>query len=104
MIGAGDTAMDGVRVAIRLGAEEAHIVYRRSEQEKSARAEDYARAVEEGAIFDWLTLPTRLIGDEKGWVKGLECVRTELGAPDDSGRRRPCRCRAASSRSRRTSS
>jgi glutamate synthase (NADPH/NADH) small chain len=89
VIGAGDTAMDGVRVAIRLGAEEAHIVYRRTEQEKGARAEDYQRAVEEGAIFDWLTLPTRFIGDENGWVRGLECIRTELAEPDESGRRRP---------------
>jgi glutamate synthase (NADPH) small chain len=89
VIGAGDTAMDGVRVAIRLGAEEAHIVYRRSEQEKGARAEDYERAREEGAIFDWLTLPTRILGDDEGWVTGLECVRTELGEPDESGRRRP---------------
>jgi len=89
VIGAGDTAMDGVRVAIRLGAEEAHIVYRRSEQEKGARAEDYERAVEEGAVFDWLTVPTRFLGDEDGWVTGLECIRTELGEPDESGRRRP---------------
>ena len=89
VIGAGDTAMDGVRASIRLGAEEAHIVYRRSEQEKGARDEDYRRAVEEGAIFDWLTLPTRILGDEEGWVTGLECIRTELGEPDESGRRRP---------------
>lgn len=89
VIGAGDTAMDGVRAAIRLGAEEAHIVYRRSEQEKGARDEDYRRAAEEGAIFDWLTLPARVLGDENGWVAGLECIRTELGEPDESGRRRP---------------
>jgi len=89
VIGAGDTAMDGVRAAIRLGAEEAHIVYRRSEQEKGARDEDYRRAAEEGAIFDWLTLPARVFGDENGWVTGLECIRTELGEPDESGRRRP---------------
>ena len=89
VIGAGDTAMDAVRCSIRLGAEEAHIVYRRSEQEKGARAEDYGRAVEEGAIFDWLTLPTRFVGDADGWVAGIECIRTELGEPDDSGRRRP---------------
>ena len=89
VIGAGDTAMDAVRCAIRLGAEEAHIVYRRSEQEKGARAEDYRRAQEEGAIFDWLTLPRRLVGDEHGWVRALECVRTTLGEPDESGRRRP---------------
>ena len=89
VIGAGDTAMDAVRCSIRLGAEEAHIVYRRSEQEKGARAEDYRRAVEEGAIFDWLTLPKRFVGDADGWVRAIECIRTELGEPDESGRRRP---------------
>ena len=89
MIGAGDTAMDAVRCAIRLGAGEGHIVYRRSEQEKGARDEDYQRARDEGVIFDWLTLPTRFLGDEHGWVRALECVRTELGEPDESGRRRP---------------
>lgn len=89
VIGAGDTAMDAVRCSIRLGADEAHIVYRRSEQEKGARAEDYERARDEGVIFDWLTLPKRFIGDENGWVTGLECIRTELGEPDASGRRRP---------------
>jgi len=89
VIGAGDTAMDAVRCSIRLGAEEAHIVYRRSEVEKGARAEDYERARDEGVIFDWLTLPARFLGDENGWVCGLECIRTELGEPDESGRRRP---------------
>ena len=89
VIGAGDTAMDAVRCSLRLGAEEAHIVYRRSEQEKGARAEDYQRARDEGVIFDWLTLPRRFLSDENGWVRGLECVRTELGEPDASGRRRP---------------
>jgi glutamate synthase (NADPH/NADH) small chain len=89
VVGAGDTAMDAVRCSIRLGAEEAHIVYRRSEQEKGARAEDYRRAIEEGAIFDWLTLPTRFLGDDGGWVRAIECVRTELADPDESGRRRP---------------
>ncbi len=89
VVGAGDTAMDAVRCSIRLGAEEAHIVYRRSEQEKGARAEDYRRAVEEGAIFDWLTLPRRFLGDENGWVTAVECIGTELGEPDESGRRRP---------------
>jgi glutamate synthase (NADPH) small chain len=91
VIGAGDTAMDAVRCSIRLGAEEAHIVYRRSEVEKGARAEDYERARDEGVIFDWLTLPTRFLGDENGWVCGMECIRTELGEPDESGRRRPVR-------------
>ncbi len=89
IIGAGDTAMDAVRTAIRLGADEAHIVYRRSEQQMTARAEDYSRAKEEGAIFDWLTLPTRFTGDDQGWVTTMECLRMELGEPDDSGRRRP---------------
>jgi glutamate synthase (NADPH/NADH) small chain len=89
VIGAGDTAMDAVRCSIRLGADEAHIVYRRSDQEKGARAEDYERARDEGVIFDWLTLPKRFLGDENGWVTGMECIRTELGEPDASGRRRP---------------
>lgn len=89
VIGAGDTAMDAVRCAIRLGAEEGHIVYRRSENEKGARAEDFERARDEGVIFDWLTLPQRYLGDDDRWVRGLECIRTELGEPDESGRRRP---------------
>ena len=89
VIGAGDTAMDAVRCSIRLGAEEAHIVYRRSEAEKGARAEDFERARDEGVVFDWLTLPQRFLGDEHGWVRGIECIRTKLGEPDDSGRRRP---------------
>jgi len=89
VVGAGDTAMDAVRCSIRLGAEEAHIVYRRSEVEKGARAEDFERARDEGVIFDWLTLPQRFLGDGNGWVRGIECIRTELGEQDDSGRRRP---------------
>lgn len=88
VIGAGDTAMDAVRTAIRLGATEAHIVYRRSETEMTARDEEYHHAVEEGAIFDWQTQPVRILGEE-GWVTGLECVRMDLGDPDESGRRRP---------------
>ena len=89
VIGAGDTAMDAVRCSIRLGAQEGHIVYRRSEKEKGARAEDFERARDEGVVFDWLTLPKRFLADENGWVRGLECIRTELGEPDASGRRRP---------------
>jgi glutamate synthase (NADPH/NADH) small chain len=89
VIGAGDVAMDAARVSVRLGAAETHVVYRRSEAEMGARAEDYRRAVEEGALFDWLTQPTRFVGDEEGWVTGMECVRMELGEPDESGRRRP---------------
>jgi glutamate synthase (NADPH/NADH) small chain len=89
VIGAGDTAMDAVRVSIRLGAEEAHIVYRRTQAEMGARAEDFQRAGEEGAIFDWLTLPKRFLADDEGRVRALECVRMELGEPDESGRARP---------------
>lgn len=89
VIGAGDTAMDAARVSIRLGAEEAHVVYRRSQAEMGARHEDFARAVEEGAIFDWLTLPVEFLGDGDGRVRALVCRRMELGAPDESGRARP---------------
>jgi glutamate synthase (NADPH/NADH) small chain len=89
VIGAGDTAMDAARVSIRLGAAETHVVYRRTEAEMGARREDFARAVEEGAVFDWLTLPVRLLGDDDGRVRALECVRMELGDPDESGRPRP---------------
>lgn len=89
VIGAGDTAMDSVRTAIRLGAKEAHIVYRRSEAEMGARVEEYHHALEEGAIFDWLTQPVGFIGDEQGWVRGMRCHRMALGEPDESGRRRP---------------
>ena len=88
VVGAGDTAMDAVRTAIRLGAQEAHIVYRRSESEMTARDEEYHHALEEGALFDWQTQPVAVLG-EAGWVHGLQCVRTELGEPDESGRRRP---------------
>ena len=89
VIGAGNTAMDAVRSSIRLGAQEAHIVYRRSEQEMGARVEDYHQASEEGVIFDWLTLPRRFIGDDDGWVTGLKCIRMKLGEPDAVGPRRP---------------
>jgi glutamate synthase (NADPH) small chain len=89
VIGAGDTAMDAARCAIRLGARETHVLYRRSEREKGARAEDYRRAADEGVVFDWLTLPRRFIPDEDGWVAAVECVRTELGEPDESGRAKP---------------
>ncbi|MHC1635082.1 MAG: NADPH-dependent glutamate synthase [Candidatus Methanospirareceae archaeon] len=88
-IGAGNVSMDCARWALRLGAEESYIVYRRSEAEMPARAEEIERAREEGVIFKLLTLPKRFIGDEKGWVKAMECIRMELGEPDESGRRRP---------------
>ena len=89
VIGAGDTAMDAARVSIRLGAEETHVVYRRSEAEMGARHEDFVRAGEEGAIFDWLTLPVRFLPDAERRVRALECLRMELGEPDASGRPRP---------------
>ncbi len=89
VVGAGNVAMDSVRTAIRLGAEEVYLVYRRSEQEMPARVEEIERAKEEGAIFRLLTNPVRIIGDDKGWVTSMECIRMELGEPDDSGRRRP---------------
>lgn len=89
VIGAGNTAMDAVRTALRLGAEEAHIVYRRSEKEMTARVEEYHHAIDEGVIFNWLTNPVRYLGNEEGWVTGMECVHMELGPPDESGRRRP---------------
>ena len=89
VVGAGNVAMDAVRSALRLGAEEAHIVYRRSETEMTARLEEYEHAIEEGIQFHWLTNPTRILGDDKGWVKAVECIKMELGEPDASGRRRP---------------
>jgi len=89
VFGGGNVAMDSARTALRLGADEVHIVYRRSKAELPARAEEVENAEEEGVIFDFLTLPVRLIGDERGWLTGIECRRMELGEPDDSGRRRP---------------
>ena len=88
VVGGGNVAMDAVRTAKRLGAE-ATIVYRRSEAELPARVEEVHHAKEEGIEFRMLTNPTRVIGDEKGWVTGLNCVRMELGEPDASGRRSP---------------
>ena len=89
VFGGGNVAMDSARTALRLGADEVHIVYRRSKTELPARAEEVENAEEEGVIFDFLTLPIRLIGDERGWLTGIECRRMELGEPDASGRRRP---------------
>jgi glutamate synthase (NADPH/NADH) small chain len=89
VIGAGNVAMDSARSALRLGAEEVSIVYRRSKEEMPARKEEIENAEEEGVIFKFLTAPTRFIGDEKGWVRRMECIRMELGPPDESGRRRP---------------
>ena len=88
VVGGGNVAMDAARTALRLGAE-VHIVYRRSEEELPARVEEVHHAKEEGVIFDLLTNPTEILVDEKGWVKGMKCVRMELGEPDASGRRSP---------------
>jgi len=89
VIGGGNVAMDSARTALRLGADAVYIVYRRSRTELPARAAEVHHAEEEGIIFNLLTNPTRIIGDEKGWVTGIECQRQELGEPDASGRRRP---------------
>ncbi|MDE6313857.1 MAG: NADPH-dependent glutamate synthase [Lachnospiraceae bacterium] len=88
VVGGGNVAMDAARTALRLGAE-THIVYRRSEEELPARVEEVHHAKEEGVIFDLLTNPTEILVDENGWVKGMRCVKMELGEPDESGRRRP---------------
>lgn len=88
VVGGGNVAMDAARSALRLGAEEVRIVYRRSEKEMPARLEEIHHAKKEGIIFDTLINPVEVIGDN-GWVTGLKCVRMELGEPDSSGRRRP---------------
>ncbi len=89
VVGGGNVAMDSCRVAKRLGAETVYCVYRRSRAEMPARIEEVDHAEEEGIIFDLLCNPVRILGDEKGHVTGMECVRMELGEPDASGRRRP---------------
>ena len=89
VIGGGNVAMDSARSALRLGAEEVCIVYRRSREEMPARKEELENAEEEGIVCKFLANPTRFFGDEKGWVKAMECVCMELGPPDQSGRRRP---------------
>lgn len=89
VFGGGNTAMDSVRTALRLGAKNAYIVYRRSDKEMPARIEEVKHAKEEGVQFMMLTNPTKFEGDEEGWLKSMTCLKMELGAPDDSGRRRP---------------
>ncbi|MCK4422936.1 MAG: FAD-dependent oxidoreductase, partial [Candidatus Omnitrophica bacterium] len=89
VVGAGNVAMDSARVALRLGAEEVYIIYRRSEAEMPARLEEIEHAREEGIKFMLLTNPVRILGNDQGWVTGIECIRNELGPPDESGRRRP---------------
>lgn len=89
VVGAGNVAMDSARTALRLGAGEVHIVYRRTRKEAPARREELAHAEEENMIFDYLTLPVKMVGDEKGNVTSIECIKMRLGEPDESGRRRP---------------
>jgi glutamate synthase (NADPH/NADH) small chain len=89
VIGAGNTAMDALRVSLRLGAESVHCIYRRSKTEAPARAEEIHHAEQEGVDFNWLTTPIEILSDGANNVRGLRCVRMELGEPDDSGRRRP---------------
>jgi len=89
VVGGGNTAMDAVRTARRLGAAPATLVYRRSREEMPARNEEVKHAEEEGVVMRLLTNPIEILGNDGGWVRGVRCIRMELGAPDDSGRRRP---------------
>jgi glutamate synthase (NADPH/NADH) small chain len=89
VLGGGNVAMDAARSAVRMGADEVHILYRRTEKEMPARVEEVAHAKEEGVVFHLLRSPKRILEGEKGRVRGLELVEFELGEPDDSGRRRP---------------
>jgi glutamate synthase (NADPH/NADH) small chain len=89
VVGAGNTAMDAMRVCLRLGAQKVHCIYRRSRAEAPARAEEIHHAEEEGIEFHWLTNPVEILDDGKGTVRAMRCIRMELGEPDDSGRRRP---------------
>jgi glutamate synthase (NADPH/NADH) small chain len=89
VLGGGNVAMDAARTALRLGAEDVYIVYRRSKKELPARIEEVHHAEEEGIKFHFLTLPVEILGNEDGWVCGMRCQRMELGEPDESGRRRP---------------
>jgi len=89
VVGAGNTAMDAMRVCLRLGAESVYCIYRRSRKECPARAEEVHHAEEEGVEFHWLTAPVEILADGKGGVRAMRCVRMELGEPDASGRRRP---------------
>jgi glutamate synthase (NADPH/NADH) small chain len=89
VIGAGNTAMDALRVSLRLGADKVSCVYRRGKAEAPARAEEVQHAEQEGIEFHWLTSPIEILGDDRKAVRAMRCVRMELGEPDDSGRRRP---------------
>jgi len=89
VIGGGNVAMDASRTALRLGAEKVFNIYRRSRQEMPARVEEVENARDEGVEFKFLTDPIRILGNKEGWVTGIECIKMELGEPDESGRRRP---------------
>jgi glutamate synthase (NADPH/NADH) small chain len=89
VVGSGNTAMDAMRVCLRLGADKVHCIYRRSKVESPARAEELHHAEQEGVEFHWLTNPIEILDDGNGNVRGMRCVRMELGEPDESGRRRP---------------
>jgi glutamate synthase (NADPH/NADH) small chain len=89
IVGGGNVAMDAARTAIRLGALSVDLIYRRSREEMPARAEEIEHAYEEGIIFNFLTNPVKILGDEKGNVKGVECIKMRLGEADSSGRKRP---------------
>jgi glutamate synthase (NADPH/NADH) small chain len=89
VIGGGNTALDSIRTALRLGATKAMILYRRSEAEMPGRAEEIHHAKDEGVLVHTLTHPVAFLGDEKGWLRGARCIRMALGEPDESGRRRP---------------
>jgi glutamate synthase (NADPH/NADH) small chain len=89
IIGGGNVAIDAARMALRLGADEVHVIYRRTRDEMPARADEVSHAEDEGIIFDFLRNPAKIIGNEKGWVSGMELQKFALGEPDASGRRSP---------------
>jgi glutamate synthase (NADPH/NADH) small chain len=89
VVGAGNVAMDSARCALRLGADEVHLIYRRARDQAPARLEELENAEEEGVIFHWLTNPVEVLGTERGWVRGMRLQKQELGEPDSSGRPRP---------------
>ncbi|HVP91818.1 MAG TPA: NADPH-dependent glutamate synthase [Terriglobales bacterium] len=89
VVGGGNVAMDSARTSLRLGAENVYLIYRRAREQMPARAEEIENAFEEGVQPHLLTNPIRILGNDRGWVKGIECIKMELGEPDASGRRRP---------------
>ncbi len=89
VVGAGNTAMDACRVALRMGADEVHLVYRRSQEDAPARLEELHHAIQEGVRCSWFTAPVRILGNDEGWVTGMEVIDMEPGEPDESGRARP---------------